>query len=376
MADTPIPPTRDEWNARAEAAERAVLDRYAGGLPWLGWARSAWPPVPLLGRRTDGRARWHYWWSAHLVEAAIDAARHRPAPARRRRARAFARGIRLRNGGTFARTFYDDLAWLGLAFERGADIVGHRRATERIAAGLAAAIDPTVGAVPWQVGSRFFNAPANGPAAILLARTSREKRAIAIADWMHGNLLDPPTGLVIDGVDEGRRATELYTYCQGVALGAQIEAARAGGGARFLPRALALIDAIARWTAPTHVLPGAGGGDRGLFAAIACRYLAEAAHALDAIATHTQDAEAAGMGADAAPSASALREAAASARSLVLASAEAVWDGRATIDGLPLFAADWRSPADASPGAPERDLSVQLGGWLALEAAVEVMRIP
>ncbi|MFG6443836.1 glycoside hydrolase family 76 protein [Microbacterium sp. P07] len=360
-------PTHDDWNARAAAAERAVIERYVGGIPGVSWARSAWPAVPLFGR-AEGRARWHYWWSAHLVEAAVDAARHRPTGARRRRARAFARGIRVRNGGTLSRTFYDDLAWLGLAYERGAEVVGQRRATERIAARLEAAIDPDVGAVPWQVGSRFFNAPANGPAAILFARTGRREAGRRLSDWMDAELRDPVNGLIVDGVDldetHPRRATELYTYCQGVALGAAVDLARSADGARFAARAATLIAAITAWTGPALVLPGAGGGDRGLFAAIACRYLAEAARVFD------ERADAAG------PDAGDADRAAASARSLVLANAEAVWNGRATVDGLPLFAADWRARADPAPAAPERDLSVQLGGWLALESAVAVTARP
>jgi predicted alpha-1,6-mannanase (GH76 family) len=104
------------------------------------------------------------------------------------------------------------------------------------------------------------------------------------------------------------------------------------------------------------VLPGRGGGDGGLFAGIAVRFIADAATAF-------ADAAAAGT----APAAA--REAAASARRLVTSNAEAVWATRATALGAPLFSADARRSADPAPGAPERDLSVQLGAWLTLEAA-------
>jgi predicted alpha-1,6-mannanase (GH76 family) len=350
---------RSEWNARADEAERAVIDRYVRSLPGIAWGRSAWPPLARRAR-TGGRAGWHYWWSAHLVEAAVDAALHRPSPARRRRARALARGIRLRNGG-WSRTFYDDIAWLGLAFERGGRMLRREKVAEHIAARLQSAIDPAVGALPWSVGSRLFNAPANGPASILLARTRRRVDAARLADWLDETLRDPDTGLVLDGVvveDGVKEVRDLYTYCQGVVLGAELAQAGAADSARFTERAVALIAAIATWTGPSLVLPGSGGGDGGLFAAIACRYLAGAAVALE-------------RAADAAPSPTPLRQAAASARAIVVCSAGAAWEGRVTIDGLALFSADWRSPADASPGAPERDLSVQLAGWLVLEAAVD-----
>lgn len=337
---------RLEWQRRAAHAEYAVLDRYVRRLPAVAWARSAWPALGAGWRRRERRAGWHYWWSAHLVDAAIDAARHRPGPGRLRRPRVFARGIRLRNGGTWSRPFWDDLAWLGLAFERGGDLVGGGGVAERIARRLETAIDPSVGAIPWRVGSLLFNAPANGPAAILLARTGRTAAATRLADWMHEQLIDPETGLVFDGLvvdgSESETVTALYPYCQGVALGAYV----AQSDPRFRDRAADLVHALSRWVAPSGVLPGSGGGDGGLFAGIACRYLAEAVPHLEG-------------------------EPAASARRIVLASADAAWRGAAVIDRRPLFAADWRHPAETAVQAPERDLSVQLGAWLALEAAVD-----
>jgi len=78
-------------------------------------------------------------------------------------------------------------------------------------------------------------------------------------------------------------------------------------------------------------------------------------------------------------------QARATARDLVLTSATSAWDYRQTVDGLPLFGAFWDRNAvvpqsvtgDAQfvEGAvnasevPERDLSVQLSGWMLMEAA-------
>lgn len=349
---------RDGWNERATAAEYAVLDRFVRRVPGIAWARSSWPPLAAATRGRPRRPGWHYWWSAHVIDATVDAARHRPTSGRLSRPRRFARGIPLRNGGTWSRPFWDDLAWAGLALARGGMLVGRRRRiVERMAAQLQRAIDPAVGAIPWRIGSSLYNAPANGPAAILLARTGRTEAATGLARWMDGTLRDTATGLILDGVRVygirhpdarlGReRVTDLYTYCQGVALGAYLAVADQD----FTDRAAALVEAIAMWTGPGLVLPGSGGGDGGLFAGITCRYVAEAADRLAASAPM----------------------AAASARSIVLANADAAWHGAAIIDGRPFFAADWRRPADTSAGAPEHDLSVQLGAWLALEAAVDV----
>ena len=76
------------------------------------------------------------------------------------------------------------------------------------------------------------------------------------------------------------------------------------------------------------------------------------------------------------------------ARRLVLSSAESVWNRRLEVDGLPVFATDWTADArlphnfglapSSLPEAlgvlriDERDLSVQLSGWMLLEAAARV----
>ena len=75
----------------------------------------------------------------------------------------------------------------------------------------------------------------------------------------------------------------------------------------------------------------------------------------------------------------------ATAGALVLSSAQAAWDNRATVEDLPLFSAFWERDAQVptagtqdaqfvegavnSSEIPERDLSVQLAGWMLMEAA-------
>ncbi|MBR7513963.1 fructose-bisphosphate aldolase, partial [Mycobacterium tuberculosis] len=56
------------------------------------------------------------------------------------------------------------------------------------------------GGIPWRTIDTFFNAPANGPATILLAGTGQPDRALAMCDWMDATLVDPDSHLVIDGI--------------------------------------------------------------------------------------------------------------------------------------------------------------------------------
>jgi predicted alpha-1,6-mannanase (GH76 family) len=273
---------------------------------------------------------------------------------------AVARTVRLRNLGSWTNDYYDDVAWFGLAVQR-AGTLARRSArpalgaiTLQLRSGWTA---DGGGGIWWRRGDDFKNAPANGPAAILLARGGHVGLAGSIVEWMHDALLDPVTGLVRDGVRVGStgevRAVEgtTYTYCQGVYLGACVALAEVDGSTRWSTWASALLDAVAtRVVAPNGVVPGYDdGGDGGLFNGILARYLADAA----------------------------LRrpELAQTARRIVLASAAAAWEGRREITGGPVFAQDWRRPARAPrPGRAEADLSVQLSAWMLLEAAAAVQR--
>jgi predicted alpha-1,6-mannanase (GH76 family) len=360
--------------ARAAAAEQAVVNRHVKrlwALPTTALGRVGWPPS--IGERLF--VRWHYWWQAHLLDCLVDAWQRDPSAERARRVRAFVRGQFVRNGFRWTNAYYDDMAWLGLALNRAHQAglvdatVPVRQLTSRILAAAAAA--PTTG-IPWRVGDDYLNTPANGPAAILLARTGQEAEAGRLTDWILANLRDPSTGLVLDGLHPGQPiAPEVYSYCQGVVLGALTELARRSTGERSEARSLqaaALVRAVTEHLTVDGVLIGHGGGNGGLFTGILARYLAQVASDLP------------GAG-------GAIREARHLASDLVVRAADAAWAHQAAVDDLPLFGADWSAPtgvprsrqpgrqtpdgADSSP-EPQRDLSVQLGGWMLMEAATRL----
>lgn len=358
---------------RAAAAERAVRSRHLHrfvGLPGTALGVNSWParwPDRLF-------LRWNYWWQAHLLDCLLDAELRAPAEIRRITIERLVRGIRLRNLGRWTNAYYDDMAWLGLALERAERLFGLGRpaAVGTLVDQLLAAWTAELGGgIPWRRGDEFKNAPANGPAAVLLARTGFLDRAVATADWIDRLLRDPATGLIRDGArpddrpgaDPIRIETPIYTYNQGVVLGTDLELAlRSVAGDRPAARARRLVDAVATGLAPAGVLAGLTGGDSGLFAGILARYLALVARALP--------------GQDAASARTRARSA-----TLVRNSADAAWAGAAwTARGgrtgrAPVFAPDWGRPA--RPPArrnAERDLSVQLSGWMLLEAAATLDR--
>jgi predicted alpha-1,6-mannanase (GH76 family) len=363
------------WANRAATAETAVAKRYLkrlGALPGTQLGVVAWPS----DRKDRLFVTWHYWWQAHLLDCLVDAQLRDPQPARRTKINRQVRSHRLRNNFSWINSYYDDMAWLALALERAARLVGveRRRALPKLADQLVKAWVPEDGGgIPWRKQDQFFNAPANGPAGIFLARYGdRLRRAEQMGDWIDRTLIDPQTHLVFDGIKAGSLVRAQYTYCQGVVLGLETElAARTESAARnrHAARVHRLVAAVDEHMAPSGVLHGAGGGDGGLFSGITARYLALVATTLPG--ERAEDVAA--------------RD---TARKIVLASAKSAWDNRQTAEGLPVFGSFWDRDAELptedgdqaqfvagavnSSDIAERDLSVQLSGWMLMEAAYGV----
>ncbi|MFD3745650.1 glycoside hydrolase family 76 protein [Nocardia sp. NPDC058633] len=345
--------------ARVDLAERAIVERHVRslwGLPQRRLGGLVWPAD--LVERSFGR--WCYWWQAQLLDCAVDAADRARTPERVDRVTALARGIRTRNLTGWTNRYYDDMAWLVLALERAERLLGVRfdDAVGDLRAALIDGWNPDVGAVPWRSGDDYFNTPAIGPTGIAMARLGDLALAGRLADFLHTRLRDGDSGLIFDGVHEpgGRVDRTVHTYCQGVAIGLETELALRTGGSDHHHRAAALVAAVEGGLTDEKVIAAAAGNDSGLFMGILAKYLAETALSLGNTA----------------------------AADIVHASARAAWENRAEVDGLPLFGTDW-SRAVTVPQDPgtflqladaaavssanlSRDLSVQLSGWMLLEA--------
>jgi predicted alpha-1,6-mannanase (GH76 family) len=358
-----------QWANRAASAEAAVAKRHLKrlwGLPGTQLGVVAWPAAGKYRRF----GTWHYWWQAHLLDNLVDAQVRDPQPEGQKKIARQIRGHRLRNNGSWVNDYYDDMAWLALALERAGRLAGVERpnALKKLSEQfLNAWVPEDGGGIPWRKQDQFFNAPANGPAAIFLARyEGRLRRAQQMSDWIDETLIDPDTHLVFDGIKAGSLVRAQYTYCQGVVIGLETELAARTKDPEHAERVHRLVKAVSDNMATDGVIKGAGGGDGGLFNGILARYLALV------VTTLPQNGPA-----DA--------EARDTARSLVLKSAQSAWDNRQTVDGLPLFGAFWDRTAEIPDAGgkeaqfvegavnaskvPERDMSVQLSGWMLMEAA-------
>jgi predicted alpha-1,6-mannanase (GH76 family) len=357
------------WANRAASAEAAVVKRHLKrlwGLPGTQLGVVAWPST----RQYRNFDTWHYWWQAHLLDNLVDAQVRDPQSERQQMITRQIRGHRLRNNLSWVNDYYDDMAWLALALERAGRLAGvaHPTALKKLSEQfLNAWVPEDGGGIPWRKKDQFFNTPANGPAAIFLARyEDRLRRAQQMSDWIDETLIDPETHLVFDGIKGGSLVRAQYTYCQGVVIGLDVELAARTKDPQHAERVNRLVKAVRDNMAPDGVIKGAGGGDGGLFHGILARYLALV------VTTLPQHG----------PADAETRD---TARSLVLKSAQSAWDNRQTVDGLPLFGAFWERPAELPTAGgkeaqfvegavnaseiPERDLSVQLSGWMLMEAA-------
>jgi predicted alpha-1,6-mannanase (GH76 family) len=363
------------WANRAASAEAAIAKRHyrrLWRLPGTQLGVVAWPPAKKhLWFRT-----WNYWWQAHLLDCLVDAQVRDPQPERKLAIERQIRGHHWRNTGRWTNGYYDDMAWLALALERAGSQAGveQTKALDKLAEQfLNSWVPEDGGGIPWRKQDQFFNAPANGPAGIFLARYDRLRRAQQMADWIDETLIDPDTHLVFDGIKGGSMARAQYTYCQGVVLGLEVELAGRTPDGRHAERVHRLVKAVRDNMAPDGIIQGAGGGDGGLFKGILARYLALVATLLPEDTLEDVQARA-------------------TAKELVVTSAQSAWDYRQTVDGLPLFGAFWDGNADLPTAdgkdaefvegavnaseVPERDLSVQLSGWMLMEAAYTVADEP
>lgn len=367
------------------------MERHATRL-W-GWPRTnlaviAWPPTT----RDKFFVRWHYWWQAHYVDNQVDAAERRATKHRLQTIRRTISAIRIRNIGRLSsNNYYDDKAWLALAYGRVEKLkkFGRVRGRRDLVRNIFGGVDEVTGVLPWRTHEHFFNVPTNGPAAILAAREGELELAEHLVDWVFEHLIDNK-GLVMDGLYMRMHGPKpeptIYSYCQGVMLGACTELAIAqrkqagvkpdevsSVGISHITRVHQLVESIAAHMTDRNGVMNwkTGGGDGGLFNGILMRYLALVATSLPGVSDATKQARA-------------------RAHDMVLNTADAVWRSRLEVDGLPVFSADWSRDAVlpqsggligatiagsvASSDIAERDLSVQLSGWMVMEAAARVSR--
>lgn len=294
-----------------------------------------------------------YWWHAHVIDVLADAYLRTGNSRFSDSIAAVLEGVLQKNGGQIPNLYYDDMEWMALALLRAWNATGAERYQTRalelwedIKTGWN---ENCGGGISWRKTQLDYkNTPANGPASILASRLYRFFRnpedkdwARRIYAWNRENLVDPATGFVWDGVNRNGNGKIdkdwVFTYCQGVMIGAGVELYRVTGLQRYLDEAeetfCASLSAIVEPAG--GVLPDEGDGDCGLFKGIYIRYLLE----LYLLRQYKE------------------------IENLIFSNAKSLWEN-GTDHTTGLFSRDWRSV----PGETV-DLSTQLSGLMLLEAA-------
>ncbi|MDG0790505.1 glycosyl hydrolase [Cohnella ginsengisoli] len=318
---------------------------------------------------------FNYWWMAHAADVLTDGYERTGEAKYAERLASLYDGLLARNAEVWPNDYYDDMAWMGLAWLRAFDATGESRYKEaaltlweEIRGGWN---DEAGGGIAWRkTQTDYKNTPANAPSAILAARLYERFQnpedlnwAKRIYEWESRTLVDPDTGFVWDGINRtGDGAIDKawqFSYNQGVYIGAAVELYRATKDEAYLASARRTADAAATVLAggPAGMLPSEGDGDGALFKGVFVRYLGELIEADGASSGQAK---------------------------LLLANASRLWtDGRATgrqegdsdgesegdAKGDALFGPAWSQPPETVV-----ELSADLSGVMLLETVARLER--
>jgi predicted alpha-1,6-mannanase (GH76 family) len=267
-----------DWASRAEQLQDALLSHFWH--PRRGLFSVAADSRPLLW------VRWHYWWQAHALEVLVDRAARTGEPAHAALVLRHLRGIRRRTHRRWVdNDYHDDRAWMGCAMHRARVELGAATgaAEDTVYGQILDGLDPIAGAVTWRRSDAFVNAPTNCPTALLACWRRDVDIAESLLGWVERSLVDHDTGLVYDGIRGDVREDVVYTYNQGVTIGAHLALCQTvrdpGRAAEHLRLARRTADAALDRLTENGVFTEQGFGDGGLFKGILVRHLGALAEA-------------------------------------------------------------------------------------------------
>jgi predicted alpha-1,6-mannanase (GH76 family) len=335
------------WSLAADSAQQALT-------------REFWSVEHGYYTHSNNKTGFDYWWNAHALDVLVDGYNRTKQPVYVQQMKAVCEGIYKKNKEEWPNEYYDDMEWLALACLRALDATGdvyYKKIADLLWADIKKGWANTMGGgMLWKkTPPPSRNACSNGPAIILAARLYRlDKHAEDLAmaqrvyNWERATLVDTVSGAVWDNIKirDGipvinKRA--VLTYNIGTWLGGALELFRITGKREYLADAVKsarLVVNDPNKFSPGGILKGENRGDAGLFKGIFIRYFTELLFEKELD-----------------------KGVRAEYTAYMKNNGESLLD-KATLPGVFLFGADWRS----LPAATDMDCSVQLSGIMLLEA--------
>jgi predicted alpha-1,6-mannanase (GH76 family) len=241
-------------------------------------------------QNNSGITNFNYWWNAHALDVLVDAYIRTGDTKYKSRMTALVNGIKDTNGGTYLNDYYDDMEWLGLSSLRAyhaTNDVTFLDLSKLLWSDIKTGLNTNQGGgIAWRKTQLDYkNTPANAPAIILACRLYAIEQNSAdlqlakdVYTWLKNTLVDPSTGLAWDGINRtqnGQIDKWMFTYNQGVWIGAGLELYRATNEQSYLNDAIKAADYVINDVQffPNGIMKAEGNGDGGLFKGILVRYL-------------------------------------------------------------------------------------------------------
>jgi predicted alpha-1,6-mannanase (GH76 family) len=273
------PTLMDNYAALADTLQEVMISRYLSS------------DGKYYKQDNDEQTRFHYWWNAHVLDVLIDAYVRTKKDVYKQRMKTLLKGIKDANEDTYLNNYYDDMEWLGLSSLRAYEVTkdtAYLTVANILWNDILTGLNTIEGGgFCWKKDQRDYkNAPANAPAIILacrLFRVQKDNSKLEIAKnvyaWLKSTLVDPVTGVVWDGINREQNSkidkTWIFTYTQGVFIGAALELYKTTNDKSYLDDAIKNADYTLRdeKLMPEGVMKPEGTGDGGLFKGILARYL-------------------------------------------------------------------------------------------------------
>jgi predicted alpha-1,6-mannanase (GH76 family) len=285
-----VPKPAQNWASYADTAHQVLMSEYWNtGDHYFNQDNNK--PTPHVGL--------NYWWQAHALDALVDAYVRTNDVKYKTRMDQLIVGLIAKNpfgSGSIKSNYFDDMEWMGLACLRAyyaTNDIKWRDYAIQLWGMIKLGWDPSPkGGFHWttDVGTTrtdtVINAISNSPASILASRLYKLTNDTEYLDWakkaynyVKDNFLDNTRGVIWDGYGHIGDNGWVFTYNQGVYIGAALELYKITQESAYLEEALRTATYVmndrVKFSERGVIQSDAGSADGGLFKGIYVRYLAE-----------------------------------------------------------------------------------------------------